>query len=795
MHAFRRGMRTVLCAVTVAAATVRAGAHQARAQTSPTRILESVRVDTRKPIDFHAAAFPETLYVGQQATYQVAVFLSNDARSRLRRNPEFLPPELRGLLAYELGRPTRVPPSVIEGAVYEAHVFQRALFPVAPGPLAVPAPQLTYALPQSSSYFSREERFVVRAESAQLVVRAIPTEGRPANFTGAVGVLTATTRLDSAAARVGDPLVFTLRVQGVGNVKLLPRPQLEIDWASAVPATERVRVDTAGPLVRGSKEFDWILTPSRAGRVTIPVVHYAYFDPYLQTFADATSGTFEVDVRPGVLMASEEGESTTLLSLRRPGQSAGVLRTIAAVDTPVRIASLAVLVLSPLPALFFAIGGVRARRRAARASRVVGSMERMEQLRTGVAGVASDLRAVRRTLHSAIADRLQLPAGGLVSQRQLMRALRRRGVTRATTDRVVRFLDELDAIAFSSEAAESTTSGMAGDGQRAHWMSPSHWAQTGATLYAAVDAEAVRGGGTLPPDRMAMHIGGVLLALSVVALAPKLMAQRSGESTVNRREIGVTLARPAAPVVADAAPTVGKASTLSERLETDRRAVEAYERRMFMKATELFGRVAQSALRDADAQANWGTAAWAAGDTVSAVIGWQRAARLNPLDASLQERLTMLPSGARGGLADVPMVPVPVLLIVALLGWAIGWWLLALHWRRQHPGSAGGTVTLPHSSAGTGGALLLLVGIAAGGSAWWGRRMLDPHGLAVVSRPETMHVAPGSDSDAMGGVSTGDVVRYVELREGWRRVQHADGRIGWLPAGRTVPLRDNASGR
>ena len=185
-----------------------------RAQRSPTAILDRVTVNGRRPIDFHAIALTDSVYVGQQVTYQVAVLLSADARTRLRRNPEFLPPELRGLLAYELGTPTRVPPRRYGDATFEAHVFQRALFPVASGVQVVPAPQLTYSLPQSSSYFSREERFVVRAESASFVVKALPVSGRPADFTGAVGQFTSVVRVDSLAARVGDPLILTLRVQG-----------------------------------------------------------------------------------------------------------------------------------------------------------------------------------------------------------------------------------------------------------------------------------------------------------------------------------------------------------------------------------------------------------------------------------------------------------------------------------------------------------------------------------------------------------------------------------------------------
>ena len=756
-----------------------------RAQVGPTKILDRVRIDPRKPIDFHAAAFPETLYVGQQATYQVAVLLNADARSRLRRNPEFLPPELRGLLAYELGTPTRVPPRDIDGGMYEAHVFQRAMFPVAAGPLSVPAPQLTYALPQSSSYFSREEKFVVRAESAQLVVRPIPTEGRPLNYSGAVGVFTVTSRLDTAAARVGDPVVFTLRVQGVGNVKLLPRPQLEVAWASAVPASERVRVDTAGPLVRGVKEFDWILTPSREGRVEVPAMHYSYFDPYLARFADAEAATFALDVRPGVLVASEEGESTSLLPLRDPGASASMLRTLLSDSGALPVSALLLCLLAPLPAIVLGVRRGVVSRRASRTTRPVDPRQKLTQLFMRGAGASTDVRSLRRMMHTALADRLRVAPSEFVAQRQIRRVLRRRGVTRDTTERVVRFLDDLDAIAFSASADVSpedvlTTGPVSSPTtilSSTNTSSSSKWSQVGAELYAAVDTEAVKTGGTLPPDRLAMHIGLVLLVVAFGAGAKALDAQTPKRGA----EIGINVAHPAG------APPTSPRSTNADAVA---RATDAYQQRMFTRATELFSDVARRNPTDADALSNWGTAAWAAGDTVHAVIGWQRAARLDPLDASLQERLALLPAGARGGLADVPMVPVPVLFAVAVAAWLAGWLLFALYLGRTPIKAA------PHHSPLRVAAIaFLIVGLAAGGAAWWGRELLNPAGMAVVIRPETMHVAPGSDADAMGGVATGDVVRVVDARDGWERVRHADGRLGWLPQNRVTALLDDTLGR
>ena len=68
----------------------------------------------------------------------------------------------------------------------------------------------------------------------------------------------------SAGQRVGR-VDDALRVEGTANVKLLPRPPLSLAWGTAVSGDERVSVDSTSLLVRGAKEFDWIVTPRETG--------------------------------------------------------------------------------------------------------------------------------------------------------------------------------------------------------------------------------------------------------------------------------------------------------------------------------------------------------------------------------------------------------------------------------------------------------------------------------------------------------------------------------------------------
>jgi hypothetical protein len=752
------------------------------AQPGATAIVDRVRIDTNKQIDFHAAAFPETLFVGQQTTYQLAVFLTNETGGRLRRNPEFDPPELRGLLSYEMGTSRRVLARNAPG--YQAHVFQRALFPVKSGLLVVPEPKLSYALPQSSSYFSREERHIVRAESAMLVVRPLPEAGRPAAFLGAVGVLKATARVDTLNARVGDPLVLTLRVSGVGNVKLLPRPTPEIDWADAVPGTERVQVDSSGPLVRGIKEFDWILTPTREGRVTLPPIAYHYFDPYKRQYDVANTAPVDIDVRTGALAVADIGESAALLPLRASGTKTTVGSLVQrGLPLNTRVAlfvALAIALIAPIPAIALVAGRRRASVQLSKAPPPV-TAEALRRLTDAADDAGENARSARRALHSALASRLGVPPQQLTSRRHVRRTLRRRGVTRDTTNSVIALLEDLDARGFAGGnhageirdgSAETGTLRSDYAGKEPTPASSRSFAQRVRECYAAIDAEALSDGSPLR-SRLGAMFGAVLLFALLGVPAHPMRAQ----------SVQVP--------VADSVSTQSGSAAASE--PAIREATALYERRLFKDAADRFRNLALANPRDVDLLANWGTAAWSAGDTVNAVIAWQRAARLDPLASDLQDRISLLPAGARGGVADVPMIPVPLLQAAGLLLWLVGWSLaawLALQGRRRATAAFRG-----RGLAQLAVWVLLVGGVAAGGLAWRGRRELDASQLSVVVRPETMHIAPGTDADAMGGVATGDVVRRMEEQGAWQHVEHADGRTGWLPTVRLVAIVADAEPR
>lgn len=267
-------------------------------------------------VGFSAHVAPDTIYVGQQATYSLTVRIPVDIRQRLRRNPEFVPPEPRAMLAYELPLSRAASPA----AEVEVHTFRRALFVLTPGRYSIPAARLSYALPQSASFFSREDQRVLRSRTTGFVAIEPPLRGRPADWLGAVGVWRASARVDRSDPRVGDPVVLTLRLEGEGNPTLLPRPALSIPWADVVPHGESVVLEAAPLMLGGAKEFSWLITPREQGATSVAPIAYSFFDPDGRAYAVARTNAVTLRVRPGTLVAvpprSDVQRETAVIPLR-----------------------------------------------------------------------------------------------------------------------------------------------------------------------------------------------------------------------------------------------------------------------------------------------------------------------------------------------------------------------------------------------------------------------------------------------------------------------------------------------
>jgi hypothetical protein len=439
----------------------------------PPVVLVDARLD-----DAHGAKPDDSLFVGQQVDYRVDVLLNETARTRLRRNPTFFPPEMSAVLAYDVDIPHGMPRQ--GRRCFETLSYRRALFPLFPGNVTIPPAVLTYSLPLTSSFFSREESFEIRSDSVRFLAIEPPSLGRPPDYAGAVGTLRISARLETGTSRVGDPVVLTVRVNAAGNVKLLPRPTLELPWGTITPGDERVEIDSTATRISGAKEFEWLITPREAGTQVVPSVRYPYFDPVIRRYAVIETSPIPLVVGAASL-ASSDTVTTTHLPIRVE------LRAERSPPFTARPLFWALFALAPFPAALRRV--VRRRRFDTTGLSAVRRMRAVADARAPVPA-----RELRRLFLDALRERV--PNAGR-DREPLARSLRRAGVSDGVATEAELMLARLDDAAFSASGALDDLA-----------------MRESAEIVASVDREAIRSSRTAA--RMA---GAVALLLAVVGAA------------------------------------------------------------------------------------------------------------------------------------------------------------------------------------------------------------------------------------------------------------------------------------
>lgn len=431
-----------------------------------------------------AAAVPDSVYVGQQATYQVAVYISDELRLRLRRNPQIVPGEMRSIMAYDLAQPVLQERFEL-GTRYQVHVYRRAVFAVAPGIHTIAPSRLSYTLRSGPSLFSRDESRTEASDPIRIVAVEPPAAGRPPGYSGAVGRFAAEVRSSARHVTVGVPFTITVAIAGAGNIAMLPRPVLQVR-AEAIAAGERVELDTNGVVLSGRKEFDWVVTPRSPGQLAIPPVRYPYFDPHQSRYATAVTPELTVEVaaapmRPDTLARPEESPNDRIVTaLRRTFRGP--------LGSPLGDRPIFWFCLASIPGIAMTARGMwQARQRRASHSR--------RQHRAELETLGGDAAALRSACLAFLHQRLRL--GNEIGELAVLeRRLRLAGVSETTAQETIRLLKLLEAAAFAPY--DPTMPNVAAEAKR---------------LLDAVDREAIS------VESSWLTVAGLFLAVAAISVA------------------------------------------------------------------------------------------------------------------------------------------------------------------------------------------------------------------------------------------------------------------------------------
>jgi len=166
--------------------------------------------------------------------------------------------------------------------------------------------------PAFQSFFGASTQRDVTVSSAPetFTVLPLPTEGRPAEFSGAVGKFAVSSEISQDKAAEGDPITLRMRVSGEGDFQRVSSPMLhDADgWKTYTPTANFKPEDEIG--YRGEKVFEQPLMSLEPGTRPVPEVHFSWFDPVTRRYEEAHTEPLTVAITPaagGVPLASGAG--------------------------------------------------------------------------------------------------------------------------------------------------------------------------------------------------------------------------------------------------------------------------------------------------------------------------------------------------------------------------------------------------------------------------------------------------------------------------------------------------------
>lgn len=150
----------------------------------------------------------------------------------------------------------------------------------------------------------------ISAGNRSINVRPLPIEGKPDNFTGAVGKFTFAVTSNKKKLDANESLELLTKVTGNGNLKLFQLPTAKLPSSLEVyepVRNEKIRTVRTG--MTGSITETYTVVPQFKGSYPIRPLTFSYFDPKTETYKSLSSNEIIINVENGPVTA-QQVEST-----------------------------------------------------------------------------------------------------------------------------------------------------------------------------------------------------------------------------------------------------------------------------------------------------------------------------------------------------------------------------------------------------------------------------------------------------------------------------------------------------
>jgi hypothetical protein len=158
-----------------------------------------------------------------------------------------------------------------------------------------------------SSY--REKEVKVTSPKLEMKVQSLPEEGKPVNFSGAIGDFHLQVNAEPLLIAKGDPVTLTMTVSGEGNFDRVQVPELQEKegWKSYSSSSEFYQ---EGRSNQGKKVFEQALVAKNDDLRHVPSLAFSYFDPKTKQYKNLVSAPIPLNIKSVTVVHDNIKESS-----------------------------------------------------------------------------------------------------------------------------------------------------------------------------------------------------------------------------------------------------------------------------------------------------------------------------------------------------------------------------------------------------------------------------------------------------------------------------------------------------
>lgn len=304
-------------------------------------------------------------------------------------------------------------------------------------------------------------------------VKALPLEGKPADFNGAVGEFELNVGTSKESLKANESTQLKVAISGRGNLKLFEIPKVITPQELEVYTPEHkenLRTSVSGTKgLKGEVYDQYTIVPQYKGKYKIPAVSFSYFNPKDKKYHSLVSDDVVVNVTEGKELLSNSDQRGTGAAKQKVVSASNSFRYIhtnthlASLDKEDFFRSNLFYLLLFLPMLAIPIAIVIGKKKKQRANDLIGNRTRkadklarkyLSQAKKQLGKKEAFYIALEKALHNYLKAKLQLETSE-ISKEHIAELLNAKKVNEETISSFIGVLDDCDLARYSP-----VTSGM-----------------------------------------------------------------------------------------------------------------------------------------------------------------------------------------------------------------------------------------------------------------------------------------------------------------------------------------------